>query len=438
MKKIMALVCACGIVAGASAQVDLKKSDALLNATMEQSEAVPFSLVRPGAQPKAQNDTLGVYNLMDENAMWSYTWVNFNSDPNPVTADNLNDGHRCVKFVYGSYVLNYMIGSGEIGYWFPVGPGSWYVDVVLGGVDAISGNYVTGAGVWLATVNRGAQETRNDSMPLQFKLYNSERVSDQAVLTDHNAIAGQATAQYDDVTYPTDPDDAILSYTTYVPQLPAEDNGQAGSNVFWASFQETPLAGDDFCISVVFPHDGAVTDTLWNVAILQESDGIQAEWLHAVYGVMSFPGQMFWTSIQDGDTIRPEERFEGFVEDESMQPNVNYAVFAMDAFNLFSNEKVDAEPAIFFAISDEVSIKSQNTVDRYVQVSPVPAVDYVDITSSKYINYVEIYGLNGGLLNRQQVNGNQVTVNVSGLNSGMYLMKVYTENGVANKKIVVR
>ena len=126
MKKIMALVCACGIVAGASAQVDLKKSDALLNATMEQSEAVPFSLVRPGAQPKAQNDTLGVYNLLDENAMWSYTWVNFSSDPNPVTADNLNDGHRCVKFVYGSYVLNYMIGSGEMGYWFWVDPDSWY------------------------------------------------------------------------------------------------------------------------------------------------------------------------------------------------------------------------------------------------------------------------------------------------------------------------
>lgn len=458
MKKVFAFICAMGIAAGASAQVKVSKTVAASNVAGMESVAInkeeaPLFKVKAMNAAKPSDlvyDTLGVYAWYSPEAQWGYTWFNYKFGPQ-VTADNLLSGHETIRFLYGSFMLPYNLGSGELGYYFPVGAGSWYADAAMYDVTE---SFIVGAATSLVTFPRVAELNKGQSMPFWFKVYDQNQISEQQVLTDHNALAGEAAARYTDVTYPTDPDVFHITDTAWIAEMPLfrdEATGEvlgAGDTMIWSSFNERIPVGDEFCLSVLFPSQDMQRDTNWNVTMsLDISAGpVTAEWPRAVYGVMRFPGQHHWrTALVDNpeqnnpdDWGYPEERIEGFIADESMQPNKHAAVFSMAAFNMFSDGGIEYEPYMLVVTCSEYVSNSPNTVDRYVQVAPVPAVDYVNITSSKNINRVEIYSLGGGLVKNQVVSGNEVTVNVSGLNSGMYIAKVYTESGVATKRIVVR
>lgn len=70
-----------------------------------------------------------------------------------------------------------------------------------------------------------------------------------------------------------------------------------------------------------------------------------------------------------------------------------------------------------------------------VSVYPNPSSDIINITlhPSNTLKAVEIYSLTGQLVFK----GNQeTTLNIGNLNSGIYMLKVSTENGVASKKLL--
>ena len=110
----------------------------------------------------------------------------------------------------------------------------------------------------------------------------------------------------------------------------------------------------------------------------------------------------------------------------------------MDSYSLIQGEFMGQEVNMWVSLVDEVSASSANKVDRYVEVSPVPAFDNVTFKSSNMLQRVEIYGMNGQVVKQQNVGAHEVTINVSELNAGMYIAKVYTEAGVATKKVIVR
>lgn len=73
-------------------------------------------------------------------------------------------------------------------------------------------------------------------------------------------------------------------------------------------------------------------------------------------------------------------------------------------------------------------------------VSPNPASDFINISSGD-LNFtkVEIYNVAGQLMDVQNgTDRNNATVNVANLTSGMYVVKVYFEEGVAAKKVMVK
>ena len=440
MKKVFAFICAMGIVAGASAQVKVERAMPNLSVESAVAKQQPALLqsaeIMNATKAAPRYDTIGVYAQYSSSASWGYLW--FTTGPgDPVQPGTLCQGHEVVRFVYGSYMLPFLIGGGEVGYVYPLGPGEWYTDMM----GDLTTSYVTGAAGYIAAVPRGSDLTKGKEMPMYYKLYNNEQISEQEVLADHGALLGEAITRYVPVTYPTDPDDCYVSDTVYVGDwepIVYEGQDSPHDSLIWSDFERPIEAGDYICVGVVFPHDNPETDTLWNVTMLMEQTGaVTAEWSRAVYTVMQFPGQHLWVlKNEDGESTTPEERFEGFLADESSQPNKKYAVVPMQAVNL--GDPIMYEPLIMVAFCDQYVSNSPNVVDRYVTVAPVPAVDYVDITSTKQISRVEIYSLNGGMVKSQVVNGNDVTVNVSNLNSGMYIAKVYTDGGVATKRIVVR
>lgn len=89
-------------------------------------------------------------------------------------------------------------------------------------------------------------------------------------------------------------------------------------------------------------------------------------------------------------------------------------------------------------LADATDVERGASYDKFVEVKKNPAVDYTVIVATDAIKSVEIYNLNGKLVKTQACNSNVETISLSGLNSGMYVAKVITTAGIANKKIMVR
>ncbi len=85
-----------------------------------------------------------------------------------------------------------------------------------------------------------------------------------------------------------------------------------------------------------------------------------------------------------------------------------------------------------FVIAD---INEQNNISGNIQVYPNPATDYLNI-EAPLKSIIGILNVQGQLITVASVTSNNETINVSNLSSGVYVMEVRTEKGVAVKKFV--
>ena len=78
------------------------------------------------------------------------------------------------------------------------------------------------------------------------------------------------------------------------------------------------------------------------------------------------------------------------------------------------------------------------TVDRYSFVSPNPANDVVTVQSSFKIREIEIHNTLGQVVLRKEGSQNIETIDVSNLQSGVYVVRIKTQRGFANKKLIIK
>ena len=76
-------------------------------------------------------------------------------------------------------------------------------------------------------------------------------------------------------------------------------------------------------------------------------------------------------------------------------------------------------------------------VDRYSNVYPNPASDIVTVQSSFKVREIEIHNALGQAVLRKQGSQNIETIDVSHLQSGAYIVRIKTQRGFANKKILI-
>ena len=76
-------------------------------------------------------------------------------------------------------------------------------------------------------------------------------------------------------------------------------------------------------------------------------------------------------------------------------------------------------------------------VDRYSNVYPNPANDIVTVQSSFKIREIEIHNTLGQVVLRKEGSQNIETIDVSNLQSGAYIVRIKTQRGFANKKILI-
>jgi len=108
-------------------------------------------------------------------------------------------------------------------------------------------------------------------------------------------------------------------------------------------------------------------------------------------------------------------------------------------FPIFAETDSTLGDGINFDTNDSTDMSLYNaTVDRYSFVSPNPAKNIVTIQSSFKIREIEIHNALGQVVLRKQGSQNIETIDVSNLQSGMYIVRIKTQRGFANKKLVIK
>lgn len=117
--------------------------------------------------------------------------------------------------------------------------------------------------------------------------------------------------------------------------------------------------------------------------------------------------------------------------------NDNYLLYEgqwAPAAQLFQDFYVDA--FIFPIIEGSVGL-TEADVETLSYIFPNPAKDEVMVASSLTMDRVEIVNMLGQVVFAADVNANSVKVNTAEMGAGNYLVKMYTEAGMATKKLVV-
>ncbi len=96
----------------------------------------------------------------------------------------------------------------------------------------------------------------------------------------------------------------------------------------------------------------------------------------------------------------------------------------------------DVDMFIFPVIEGDVGL-TEAEVNSLSYIFPNPAKDEVMVASSLTMERVEIVNMLGQVVFAADVNANSVKVNTAEMGAGNYLVKMYTEAGMATKKLVV-
>lgn len=103
---------------------------------------------------------------------------------------------------------------------------------------------------------------------------------------------------------------------------------------------------------------------------------------------------------------------------------------------MMSGYNKDCDLFIFPIVEGTVGL-SDVELNSLSYVYPNPAKSEVMLASSFKINKCEIVNVLGQLVFTSDVNANSIKVNTSDFAAGNYIVKMYTESGVATKKLVV-
>ena len=87
-----------------------------------------------------------------------------------------------------------------------------------------------------------------------------------------------------------------------------------------------------------------------------------------------------------------------------------------------------------FLVDNNVSINEYN---NNVSVYPNPANNSVNVNATSNINMVEVFNMMGQRVAVINANDTNVQINTTALNNGMYMMRITTENGVSNQKLMI-
>lgn len=96
----------------------------------------------------------------------------------------------------------------------------------------------------------------------------------------------------------------------------------------------------------------------------------------------------------------------------------------------------ESEVVEFSYIVDDVASVDELTVDALIEIFPLPVREKLNVKAGgKTIQSVVLYSINGDVVARNSKASTMITVDVSNIPTGIYVINVVTENGIFSRKI---
>lgn len=111
-------------------------------------------------------------------------------------------------------------------------------------------------------------------------------------------------------------------------------------------------------------------------------------------------------------------------------------------WNVDGNElpsETDEEGATVVIVNDILARNAQDASNRQVEIYPNPARDqlYIQLKNLRGQRF-EIFNIAGQRVLSDQVRGDQATISTKDLHSGLYLIKIYTQEGTLTRRILLQ
>jgi len=96
----------------------------------------------------------------------------------------------------------------------------------------------------------------------------------------------------------------------------------------------------------------------------------------------------------------------------------------------------------FYDYSDGDDDSQTGIIDKdasgKINIYPNPAKENVNISAKSKINKIVIYDMNGSMIKNRTVSNMKPQISTAELNSGIYVLRIFTEKGIYNKKLQIQ
>lgn len=163
----------------------------------------------------------------------------------------------------------------------------------------------------------------------------------------------------------------------------------------------------------------------WDVALVAETDTLDESQAIILHDTLSYT----FTQLDSGTVYTLYARTRCGDNDFSDWITVMFTTL-MDTVPVDTTSNQD---------DDSVSV-AQFQLDKAIIVYPNPTRNYVDVSLGEDVNisFIEIYDVFGRRLWYAEVRENRKRIDLSGWSSGMYLMRITTNQGAVTKRFVIR
>lgn len=144
----------------------------------------------------------------------------------------------------------------------------------------------------------------------------------------------------------------------------------------------------------------------------------------------------------DEEVLQILESNPDMIKFEDQSNYIDFATAEADLYGIFivplnANEEVGTTVAIRFTAEGVLGLQDVNIPT--LNVYPNPAKTQVTVTSSSSIDRIEVTNILGQkVYENATVGANQTTINVADLQNGAYFVRVYSENCVITRKLIVK
>ena len=100
-----------------------------------------------------------------------------------------------------------------------------------------------------------------------------------------------------------------------------------------------------------------------------------------------------------------------------------------------------SEDAFIFMV-DDIIIETETGISENSEISvriyPNPVSDYLNVEADKKISELILINSTGQIVKSKYFNNRSITLNVSGLQKGIYILQIRTKEGIAFRKIQIK